>query len=76
MDALNDGLNHRLLQKTRGVWEPRVGQDLSRDGAKQIVSNITAFFSILAEWKQAEAGSVYDRRGNTAPGSNGRCDES
>ena len=50
----NDNLNDDQIERTREVWQPRVGRDLSRDEAKQIAANVTGFFSILAEWSRAE----------------------
>ena len=46
--------NDNLIQRTREVWEPRVGRDLSREDVLQIAENVTGFFSILAEWSHAE----------------------
>lgn len=54
MKAVNDNLNDDQFERTREVWQPRLGHDLSRDEAKQIVVNVTGLFSILAEWSQAE----------------------
>ena len=54
MKAANDNLNDNQIERTRGVWQPRVGRDLSRDEAKQIAANVTGFFSILAEWSRDE----------------------
>ena len=52
--AANNNLNDDQIERTREVWQPRVGRDLSRDEAKQIAANVTGFFSILAEWSRAE----------------------
>jgi len=46
--------NDNLAARTREVWEPRLGRDLSPEGARQIAENVTGFFSILAEWSRAE----------------------
>jgi hypothetical protein len=54
VNAANDNLNDDLIERTREVWQPRVGRDLTRDEAKQIAANVTGFFSILAEWARAE----------------------
>jgi hypothetical protein len=43
-----------LIDQTRQVWGPRLGRDLSREDARQIVENFTGFFSLLAEWSRAE----------------------
>jgi len=46
--------NDNLIDRTREVWQPRLGRDLSREDSRQIVENVTGFFSILAEWARAE----------------------
>ena len=54
LDAAND--NHRGVQiaRARQVWQPRLARDLCHDDARQIKENVVGFFSILAEWSQAE----------------------
>jgi len=54
MKAANDNLSNDQIERTREVWQPRVGRDLSSDEAKQIAANVTGFFSILADWSEAE----------------------
>ena len=46
--------NDNLIDRTRQVWQPRFGRDLSREDARQIAANVTGFFAILAEWSRAE----------------------
>jgi hypothetical protein len=46
--------NDNLFDRTREVWKPRLGRNLSREDARQIAENVTGFFSILAEWSRAE----------------------
>jgi hypothetical protein len=50
----NDNLKDDLLRHTRQVWQPRLGRELSREGARQITANMTGYFSVLAEWSCAE----------------------
>jgi hypothetical protein len=45
--------NDNLIDRTRQVWQPRLGRDLSREDARQIAANMTGFFSVLAEWSRA-----------------------
>ena len=52
--AANDNLNDELIGRTREVWQPRLGRDLSREDARQIAENVTSFFAILFEWSRAE----------------------
>jgi hypothetical protein len=46
--------NDNLIDQTREVWKPRLGRDLSREDARQIVENVTGFLAILTEWSRAE----------------------
>jgi len=46
--------NDNLIDRTREVWKPRLGRDLSREDARQMAQNVTGFFSILAEWSRAQ----------------------
>ena len=55
--AANDNLKDELIGRTREVWQPRLGRDLSREDARQIAANVTGFFSVLAEWSRAEMPS-------------------
>lgn len=55
MNALNDDMNHKLIRKTREVWQPRMGRSLDDDEAQRIASNFSGVFSILIEWERAEA---------------------
>jgi hypothetical protein len=47
-------LDHDLLGRTRKVWQPRFGRELSREDARQIAVNVTGLFSVLAEWSRGE----------------------
>ena len=51
--AANDNLKDELIGRTREVWQPRLGRDLSRENARQIAANVMGFFSVLAEWSRA-----------------------
>jgi hypothetical protein len=46
--------NDDLIDRTRAVWQRRLGRDLSREDARQIAENVTGFFAILGEWSRAE----------------------
>ena len=60
--AANDNLKDELTGRTREVWQPRLGRDLSREDARQIAENVTGFFSILAEWSRAKMPDASERR--------------
>jgi hypothetical protein len=51
---LPSAANDNLINRTIGLWQARCGRDLSREDARQIVENVTRFFSILYEWSRAE----------------------
>jgi hypothetical protein len=51
---VNDNPKAELIERTRRVWQPHIGRDLSREDARQIAANVTGFFSVLAEWSRAE----------------------
>ena len=36
------------------MWQPRIGRDLTDQGARQIMHNVAGFFGVLAEWARAE----------------------
>lgn len=46
--------NDHMIDRTREVWQPRLGRGLSREDARQIAENVTGFFAVLAEWSRAE----------------------
>jgi hypothetical protein len=58
--------NDNLIDRTRQVWQPRLGRDLSREDARQIVENITGFFAILGEWSRAETPGPANDSGEPA----------
>ena len=47
----------KLINRTIELWRPRL-HDLSREDARQIVENVAGFFTILAEWFQAEMSTL------------------
>jgi len=59
--------NDNQIDRTRTVWEPRIGHILTDDDARQIAANMTGFFSILAEWAQLETPTPANDTGKTTP---------
>jgi hypothetical protein len=57
LQAANDNLKDDLIRRTRQAWQPRIGRDLSSEDARQIATNVSGFFSVLAEWSRAEMPS-------------------
>jgi hypothetical protein len=47
-----------MIDRTRAVWQPRLGRDLTPDEARQISANLTGFFAVLAEWAHKEEHEV------------------
>ena len=47
-------VNDNLIDRTRKVWQPRTGRNLTNEDARQIAENVTGFFAILTEWSCAE----------------------
>jgi hypothetical protein len=45
--------NDNLIDRTIALWQPRLGCQLTREDARQIVDNVTGFFSILHKWSRA-----------------------
>jgi hypothetical protein len=54
LDAANDNDAGKQIARTRKVWRPRLGRDLTDEDARQIMHNVTGFFGVLAEWSRAE----------------------
>ena len=66
MKAANDKPDDHQIERTREVWQPRIGRNLSRDEATQIAANVTGFFSILAEWSRADMPNPGNDNGDAA----------
>jgi hypothetical protein len=58
--------NDNLIDRTRQVWQSRLGRDLSREDARQIAESVTGFFALLAEWSRAEIPSPANEAGKPA----------
>jgi len=50
--------NDHLIDQTIALWRPRLGGDLDLEDARQIVENVTGFFSTIHEWSRAEIPAV------------------
>jgi hypothetical protein len=44
--------NDNLIDRTRKVWQPRIGRNLSNEYARQVSENVTGFFAIPGEWSR------------------------
>jgi hypothetical protein len=56
--ATNSAFSTQLLDETIAFWQPRVGRELSREDARQILENLTGFFRTLARWEAEEQAPV------------------
>jgi hypothetical protein len=54
LDAANDHGTGKQIARTRQIWQPRIGRDLTDEDARQIMHNVTGLFGVLAEWARAE----------------------
>jgi hypothetical protein len=54
LDAANDDDTGMQIARTRQVWQPRIGRDLTEEDTRQIMHNVTGFFGVLAQWSRAE----------------------
>ena len=52
-----NAVDDELIDRTLETWQPRVDHPLSRDDARQIIGNVSGFFSLLAEWAKADASN-------------------
>lgn len=43
-------ISDELLGKTKALWEPRYGRELSDEEAREILRNVVEFFTTLEEW--------------------------
>ena len=53
-DAAKDHATGKQIARTRQIWQPRFGRDLTDEDARQIMHNVTGFFGVLAEWARTE----------------------
>jgi hypothetical protein len=65
--------NDNLFDRTRKVWQPRIGRDLTNEDVRQITENMTGFFTILAQWSRAEMPTPANDIGERAASSNGEA---
>jgi hypothetical protein len=71
LDAANDNDAGRQIARTRQIWQPRIGRDLSDEDARQIAENVIGFFAVLAEWSHAERRAAND---NESPSKSHDCE--
>ncbi len=67
----SNAANDSLIERTIETWQPLFDRALSREDARQIVENVTGFFSILAEWSRAELAEPANDTGKPGGADNG-----
>ena len=53
-DPANDNDAGKQIARTRQIWQPRIGRNLTDEDTRQILHNATGFFNLLAKWSRAE----------------------
>ena len=67
VNAINDNEVGRQIAHTHKIWQPHFRHDLTDEGARQILENVTGFFRILAEWRLDEISASANRQSSTLP---------
>jgi hypothetical protein len=62
LDAANDNDACKQIARTRQIWQPRIGRDVTDEDARQLAENVTGFFTVLAEWSHAERRAANDNK--------------
>jgi hypothetical protein len=52
--AANDNPRDDLIKRMRRTWQPRLRRDLSCEDTRQIIENVSGFFTVLADWSRSE----------------------
>jgi len=50
-----------LLEETIRFWQPRTSRSLTREDARQMVENVTGFFTTLQNWSAAASDCSSER---------------
>jgi hypothetical protein len=48
-----------LIEYTKEVWQPYYGEPLSESDSTEIISNMTAFMSLMAKWDKAKKANSH-----------------
>ena len=54
-----------LLSRTAATWQPRSQRTLTPEDAREIISNASGFFRVLAEWDRTTSGATPDDEGGS-----------
>ncbi len=44
----------QLITQTRNFWQQRTDEEVTDEDARQMIENVTGFFSLLREWEIAD----------------------
>jgi len=58
-----------FINQTIAIWQKRTERKLTREDGREIIENITGFFTILQEWERKERTAGFAKRPVPAPGS-------
>lgn len=67
--AVEPSAEGSFANRTLQLWEARSPRALTQEDSRQIVANVTGFFSVLAEWAAVEDGKRTIDDQLTAPAS-------
>ncbi len=58
-----------FIDQTIGIWQKRTERKLTREDGREIIENITGFFTILQDWERKERTAGDAKTALSAPGS-------
>jgi hypothetical protein len=58
-----------FIDQTIAIWQNRTDRRLTREDGREIIENITGFFTILQEWERKERTAGDAKTALSAPGS-------
>jgi hypothetical protein len=64
--AGSSALSESFLDGTIEFWQPSANRSLTREDAREIVENMTGFFSVLRQWREAERVAARANSGMSA----------
>jgi hypothetical protein len=61
-----------LIDQTIAIWQKRTERKLTREDGREIIENISGFFSILQEWDRRERAAECAKAASSQNGNVGR----
>jgi hypothetical protein len=56
-----------FIEQTIDIWQKRTDRRLTREDGREIIENITGFFTILQEWERKERTAGQGKRAVSSP---------